>query len=180
MLRNLSSRIINTTINAFSGPLYVLNTAHRSLASLVRPRSATFGAQASSAFGAFATYESARLLSLKASSLQLGVKSAISVSRSPISVTSSPVSNETTSSSLAYCALKPRMASSSSSSSTAAHPFTNRLAKEKSPYLLQHAHNPVDWFPWSEEALETARRENKPIFLSVGYSTCHCELWCNI
>ena len=50
---------------------------------------------------------------------------------------------------------------------------TNRLAQEKSPYLLQHAHNPVDWYPWSEEAFARARRENKPIFLSVGYSTCH-------
>lgn len=55
--------------------------------------------------------------------------------------------------------------------------FTNRLAKEKSPYLLQHAHNPVDWYPWGEEAIETARKENKPIFLSVGYSTCH---WCHV
>ncbi|MBI1977466.1 MAG: thioredoxin domain-containing protein [Candidatus Omnitrophica bacterium] len=53
----------------------------------------------------------------------------------------------------------------------------NRLAKEKSPYLLQHAHNPVDWFPWGEEAFEKARRENKPIFLSIGYSTCH---WCHV
>ena len=54
---------------------------------------------------------------------------------------------------------------------------TNRLAQEKSPYLLQHAHNPVDWHPWGEEAFETARRENKPIFLSIGYSTCH---WCHV
>jgi uncharacterized protein len=54
---------------------------------------------------------------------------------------------------------------------------TNRLAREKSPYLLQHAHNPVDWFPWGAEAFERARRENKPIFLSVGYSTCH---WCHV
>jgi len=53
----------------------------------------------------------------------------------------------------------------------------NRLAREKSPYLLQHAHNPVDWYPWGEEAFEKARRENKPIFLSVGYSTCH---WCHV
>jgi uncharacterized protein YyaL (SSP411 family) len=53
----------------------------------------------------------------------------------------------------------------------------NRLANEKSPYLLQHAHNPVDWLPWGEEAFEKARRENKPIFLSVGYSTCH---WCHV
>src|SRR5438093_4990634 len=54
---------------------------------------------------------------------------------------------------------------------------TNRLAQEKSPYLLQHAHNPVDWHAWGEEAFAKARRENKPIFLSVGYSTCH---WCHV
>jgi uncharacterized protein YyaL (SSP411 family) len=54
---------------------------------------------------------------------------------------------------------------------------TNRLAQEKSPYLLQHAHNPVNWYPWGEEAFARARRENKPIFLSVGYSTCH---WCHV
>ncbi|HEY1663362.1 MAG TPA: thioredoxin domain-containing protein [Verrucomicrobiae bacterium] len=53
----------------------------------------------------------------------------------------------------------------------------NRLAKEKSPYLLQHARNPVDWFAWNEEAFDAARRQNKPIFLSVGYSTCH---WCHV
>jgi uncharacterized protein len=53
----------------------------------------------------------------------------------------------------------------------------NRLAQEKSPYLLQHAHNPVDWYPWGEEAFSKARRENKPIFVSVGYSTCH---WCHV
>jgi uncharacterized protein YyaL (SSP411 family) len=53
----------------------------------------------------------------------------------------------------------------------------NRLIREKSPYLLQHAHNPVDWFPWSEEAFEKARTENKPVFLSIGYSTCH---WCHV
>jgi uncharacterized protein YyaL (SSP411 family) len=53
----------------------------------------------------------------------------------------------------------------------------NRLAAEKSPYLLQHAHNPVDWYPWGEEAFAKARRENKPIFLSIGYSTCH---WCHV
>ena len=46
----------------------------------------------------------------------------------------------------------------------------NRLAKEKSPYLLQHANNPVNWFPWGDEAFETAKAENKPIFLSIGYS----------
>ena len=55
--------------------------------------------------------------------------------------------------------------------------FSNRLLHEKSPYLLQHAHNPVDWYPWGEEAFEYARTENKPIFLSIGYSTCH---WCHV
>ena len=54
---------------------------------------------------------------------------------------------------------------------------TNRLAQEKSPYLLQHSHNPVDWYPWGEEAFAKARREDKPIFLSIGYSTCH---WCHV
>src|SRR5882724_7240333 len=55
--------------------------------------------------------------------------------------------------------------------------FTNRLAGEKSPYLLQHAHNPVDWFAWGGEAFDKARAENKPILLSIGYSTCH---WCHV
>jgi uncharacterized protein YyaL (SSP411 family) len=59
----------------------------------------------------------------------------------------------------------------------AAPEHTNRLAQEKSPYLLQHAHNPVDWYPWGEAAFAKAHRENKPIFLSVGYSTCH---WCHV
>ncbi len=54
---------------------------------------------------------------------------------------------------------------------------TNRLIHEKSPYLLLHARNPVDWYPWGEEAFERARREGKPIFLSIGYSTCH---WCHV
>ena len=54
---------------------------------------------------------------------------------------------------------------------------TNRLARETSPYLLQHAHNPVDWYPWGPEALERARQEDKPILLSVGYSACH---WCHV
>jgi uncharacterized protein YyaL (SSP411 family) len=54
---------------------------------------------------------------------------------------------------------------------------TNRLAQQKSPYLLQHAHNPVDWYPWGEEAFEKARVEHRPIFLSIGYSTCH---WCRV
>ncbi|NET24277.1 thioredoxin domain-containing protein [Okeania sp. SIO1I7] len=55
--------------------------------------------------------------------------------------------------------------------------MTNRLAKSQSLYLRKHAENPVDWWPWSEEALETARREDKPIFLSIGYSSCH---WCTV
>jgi uncharacterized protein YyaL (SSP411 family) len=54
---------------------------------------------------------------------------------------------------------------------------TNRLVRSSSPYLLQHAHNPVDWYPWGEEAFEKARGEDKPIFLSIGYSTCH---WCHV
>jgi len=55
--------------------------------------------------------------------------------------------------------------------------FTNRLVGETSPYLLQHAHNPVDWYPWGDEAFEVARRTGKPVFLSIGYSTCH---WCHV
>ncbi len=57
------------------------------------------------------------------------------------------------------------------------HAHTNRLAKESSPYLLQHAHNPVDWFPWGDEAFAKALAEDKPVFLSIGYSTCH---WCHV
>ncbi|UCH82586.1 MAG: thioredoxin domain-containing protein [Candidatus Latescibacterota bacterium] len=57
------------------------------------------------------------------------------------------------------------------------HTGRNRLAAEKSPYLLQHADNPVDWYPWGDEAFETAVREDKPVFLSIGYSTCH---WCHV
>ena len=53
----------------------------------------------------------------------------------------------------------------------------NRLATETSPYLRQHADNPVDWYPWGDEAFERARAEGKPIFLSIGYSTCH---WCHV
>ncbi len=61
--------------------------------------------------------------------------------------------------------------------STPTHSHSNRLAREKSPYLLQHAHNPVNWFPWGEEAFAKARQEGKPIFLSIGYATCH---WCHV
>jgi len=57
------------------------------------------------------------------------------------------------------------------------HKHTNRLAKEASPYLHQHAHNPVDWYPWGSEAIEKAKNEDKPVFLSIGYSTCH---WCHV
>ncbi|MEA2711138.1 MAG: uncharacterized protein QOF78_3739 [Phycisphaerales bacterium] len=62
-------------------------------------------------------------------------------------------------------------------SEDATHTHTNRLALESSPYLLQHQHNPVDWYPWGESAFEAAREQNKPIFLSVGYSTCY---WCHV
>ncbi|HCZ33840.1 MAG TPA: thioredoxin domain-containing protein, partial [Holophagaceae bacterium] len=55
--------------------------------------------------------------------------------------------------------------------------MSNHLAGSLSPYLLQHAHNPVDWFPWGQEALARAKAEQKPIFLSIGYSACH---WCHV
>jgi hypothetical protein len=55
--------------------------------------------------------------------------------------------------------------------------FTNRLVGETSPYLLQHQHNPVDWYPWGLEAHARAKSEDKPIFLSIGYSSCH---WCHV
>ena len=57
------------------------------------------------------------------------------------------------------------------------HPYTNKLIHESSPYLLQHAHNPVDWYPWGEEALNLAKKENKLILISIGYSSCH---WCHV
>ncbi len=55
--------------------------------------------------------------------------------------------------------------------------MANRLARERSPYLQQHADNPVDWYPWGDEAFAAAAREDRPIFLSIGYSTCH---WCHV
>jgi uncharacterized protein YyaL (SSP411 family) len=58
-----------------------------------------------------------------------------------------------------------------------AHRYTNRLASQTSPYLLQHAHNPVDWYPWGDEALRRAKAEDRPIFVSIGYSACH---WCHV
>jgi uncharacterized protein YyaL (SSP411 family) len=57
------------------------------------------------------------------------------------------------------------------------HRYTNALVNETSPYLLQHAHNPVDWYPWGEGALSRAKREDRPILLSIGYSACH---WCHV
>jgi len=57
------------------------------------------------------------------------------------------------------------------------HKYTNRLVHETSPYLMQHAHNPVDWYPWGEEALSRAKKEDRPILLSIGYSSCH---WCHV
>ena len=61
--------------------------------------------------------------------------------------------------------------------STPMHKYTNQLINETSPYLLQHAHNPVNWYPWGEEALEKAKKENKPIIISIGYAACH---WCHV
>ncbi|XP_058806111.1 spermatogenesis-associated protein 20 isoform X2 [Phymastichus coffea] len=76
-----------------------------------------------------------------------------------------------------YKILNRKMASISSEIRNEANKPQNKLSLEKSPYLLQHAKNPVDWYPWGEEALQKARREDKLIFLSVGYSTCH---WCHV
>src|SRR5436309_11912964 len=61
-------------------------------------------------------------------------------------------------------------------SATHKHP-ANKLANESSPYLLQHAYNPVNWYPWGEEALTRAKEENKPLLVSIGYSACH---WCHV
>ena len=69
------------------------------------------------------------------------------------------------------------LAGTTTSQKNASFKYTNHLIHEKSPYLLLHAHNPVDWYPWGEEAFRKAQRENKPIFLSVGYYTCH---WCHV
>ncbi len=63
------------------------------------------------------------------------------------------------------------------SSVATTHKHTNKLIDETSPYLLQHAHNPVDWYPWGDEAFKRAKKEDKPVFLSIGYSTCH---WCHV
>ena len=82
---------------------------------------------------------------------------------------------------LSACALATSAGGVSAQDSQSAHGgkpvHQNRLAKEKSPYLLQHATNPVDWYPWGAEAMAKAKKENKPIFLSIGYATCH---WCHV
>ena len=57
------------------------------------------------------------------------------------------------------------------------HKYVNKLINETSPYLLQHAHNPVNWYPWGDEALKKAKDENKPILVSIGYAACH---WCHV
>src|SRR5260370_32268506 len=68
----------------------------------------------------------------------------------------------------------------SDTTNTQHHKHTNRLINETSPYLLQHAHNPVDWYPWGEEALEKAKREDKPVLLSFGYSAATGAMsWCS-
>src|SRR5881275_1988034 len=69
------------------------------------------------------------------------------------------------------------MSDTTNTTSSTQHTHTNRLIHETSPYLLQHAHNPVDWYPWGEEALQKAKELDRPILLSVGYSACH---WCHV
>ncbi|MEN0049359.1 MAG: thioredoxin domain-containing protein, partial [Bacteroidota bacterium] len=69
------------------------------------------------------------------------------------------------------------MACNQSTSQAQHHAYTNKLVEENSPYLLQHAHNPVNWYPWGEEALEKAKKENKLLLISVGYAACH---WCHV
>src|ERR1700756_1353089 len=69
----------------------------------------------------------------------------------------------------------PGLATPSSQDAHAIAQHTNRLITETSPYLLLHAHNPVDWYPWGKEAFEKARSEHKPVFLSIGHYPCHCR-----
>src|SRR6516162_10184404 len=66
---------------------------------------------------------------------------------------------------------------SNTTNSTSQYKHTNRLIDESSPYLLQHAHNPVDWYSWGPEALQKSKSEDKPILLSIGYAACH---WCHV
>ena len=75
------------------------------------------------------------------------------------------------------CQMDPTQKESAAPMTTSKHKYTNKLAGSTSPYLLQHAHNPVNWYPWGKEALDKAKKEDKPIFLSVGYSSCH---WCHV
>ncbi len=79
--------------------------------------------------------------------------------------------------SAAVCIAEESAAQKSAGAAKAAPAHTNRLAKETSPYLLLHAHNPVDWYPWGDEALAKAKAEKKLIFLSIGYSSCY---WCHV
>src|SRR5947207_15141576 len=69
------------------------------------------------------------------------------------------------------------MSDTTNTTSSTQHTHTNRLIHETSPYLLQHAHNPVDWYPWGEEALQKAKELDRPILLRIGYSACH---WCHV
>ncbi|MFA9372442.1 MAG: thioredoxin domain-containing protein [Labilibaculum antarcticum] len=78
---------------------------------------------------------------------------------------------------LSLLLIKGNLAHSQNHSKTMKHIHTNHLIKENSPYLLQHAHNPVNWYPWGEEALAKAKNENKPILVSIGYAACH---WCHV
>ena len=73
-------------------------------------------------------------------------------------------------------ALSPGKQAKNTGDAVTVHP-ANRLARESSPYLLMHAHNPIDWYPWGPEAFEKAQQENKPILVSIGYSSCH---WCHV
>jgi len=72
---------------------------------------------------------------------------------------------------------RPQHQSNTMQTETDSHPYTNALVHETSPYLLQHAHNPVNWYPWGEEALQKAREEDKMLLVSIGYSSCH---WCHV
>ncbi len=94
------------------------------------------------------------------------------------SASSGPVSSRSSNSSSTSIATRLPDSGCIAGDSTACHNrWMNRLARERSPYLLQHANNPVDWYPWASEAFDKARAESKPIFLSIGYSTCH---WCHV
>jgi uncharacterized protein YyaL (SSP411 family) len=76
-----------------------------------------------------------------------------------------------------HCKVKPHLPGQKLAYLYSMHTHTNRLIHESSPYLLQHAHNPVDWYPWGDEAFEKARKEDKPVLVSIGYSACH---WCHV